>query len=218
MQRLRHALITSVLVAIVPPLPPLPPVPLPPPPPLPPLPLVPSPPPPPPPAQLPQPPSPPVAPAPPAPSPPSAPSPPPTPPPLAHTGSEEPGPPRSRAPSSPASGPIPRPRNRQSGTKQETRSETVSAVPVAKARTRTASSAAPAVVAKKKQARVVDRIVGATKRVAKARGLSARTGAAVEDPWSDPFVLSIVGLVTLATASLGALVLYGAWRGHHLRL
>ena len=71
---------------------------------------------------------------------------------------------------------------------------------------------------KKKRAKVVDRIVGVPKRIAKARGLSARTGAAVKDPFSDPFVLSIVGLVTLATASLGALVLYGAWRGHYLRL
>lgn len=70
---------------------------------------------------------------------------------------------------------------------------------------------------KKKQAKVVDRIVGATKRVTKARGLSAKTGAAVKDPLSDPFILAIVGLVTLASASLGALVLYGVWRERFVR-
>lgn len=64
---------------------------------------------------------------------------------------------------------------------------------------------------------MVDRIVGVTKRVTKARALSAKTGTAVKDPLSDPFILAVVGLVTLASASLGALVLYGGWRERFVR-
>lgn len=61
---------------------------------------------------------------------------------------------------------------------------------------------------RKKQGGIVDGVLGATKRVTKkAQGLGARTGAAVKDPLSDPFIL-VVGLLTLASASLGALVLH----------
>jgi hypothetical protein len=56
---------------------------------------------------------------------------------------------------------------------------------------------------------VADPIVGAAKAVVKkAQGLTARVGAAVEENvFADPFVLVIVGLMTLAFALLGTLVL-----------
>jgi hypothetical protein len=74
------------------------------------------------------------------------------------------------------------------------------------------------VVAKKKQAGIVDRVRGVTKSIAKnGHGLSARTAAVVKDPLSDPFILVIVGLATLASAFLGTLVLYRVSREYLLR-
>jgi hypothetical protein len=60
-----------------------------------------------------------------------------------------------------------------------------------------------------KRQSIADPIVAAAKAVVKkAKGLTAGIGAAVEDnPFSDPFVLLIVGLMTLAFALLGTLVL-----------
>jgi hypothetical protein len=57
--------------------------------------------------------------------------------------------------------------------------------------------------------RVADPIMGAAKAVVKkAKAVPAAVGAAVEDnPFSDPFVLVVVGLLTLAFALLGTLVL-----------
>lgn len=57
--------------------------------------------------------------------------------------------------------------------------------------------------------RLTDPVLGAAKAVVKkAKALPAAIGAAVEDnPFSDPFVLVIVGLLTLAFALLGTLVL-----------
>jgi hypothetical protein len=50
----------------------------------------------------------------------------------------------------------------------------------------------------------VDRVAGAVKRATKkVRPLAATAGAAVDD-----FILLVVGLVTLASALLGGLVLY----------
>jgi hypothetical protein len=71
---------------------------------------------------------------------------------------------------------------------------------------------------KRKQAGIVDRILGATKSITKkGHGLSARTSAAVRDPFSDPVILVVVGLLTLASAFLGTLVLYRLSREHLLR-
>ncbi len=41
----------------------------------------------------------------------------------------------------------------------------------------------------------------------KVRELPGRLGAAADDPFSDPFVLIIIGLLTLSTAALGTLLL-----------
>jgi hypothetical protein len=60
-----------------------------------------------------------------------------------------------------------------------------------------------------KRQSIADPLVVAAKAVVKkAKGLTASIGAAVEDnPFSDPFVLLIVGLMTLAFALIGTLVL-----------
>jgi hypothetical protein len=60
-----------------------------------------------------------------------------------------------------------------------------------------------------KRQSIADPLVVAAKAVVKkAKGLTAGIGAAVEDnPFSDPFVLLIVGLMTLAFALIGTLVL-----------
>jgi hypothetical protein len=51
-------------------------------------------------------------------------------------------------------------------------------------------------------------IVDATGALArKVREIPDRIGAALDDPFSDPFVLIIIGLLTLTTAALGTLVL-----------
>jgi hypothetical protein len=83
------------------------------------------------------------------------------------------------------------------------------------ARGRNASSNDRVAAEKKKQAGIVGPVLGATKGITNhAQGLSARTGAALKDPLSDPFILVIVGLSTLASAFLGALVLYRLSREH----
>jgi hypothetical protein len=65
----------------------------------------------------------------------------------------------------------------------------------------------------KKRKAVVDGVVGAAKGVAKKAGtLRANAGEKVDDP-----VLAIVGLLTVASASLGAFVLYRLSRRHALR-
>jgi hypothetical protein len=82
---------------------------------------------------------------------------------------------------------------------------------------RSASSKAPAPADKKKQGDGVGRVLGATKDIAKnVQGLGARTAAAVKDPLSDPFIV-VIGLLTLASAFLGAVVLYRVSKEHLLR-
>lgn len=71
-----------------------------------------------------------------------------------------------------------------------------------------------------KRASVIDRVAGAVKGVTKnARKVTATVGAAVQpdDPLSNPFVLAIVGLLTLSSALLGTLVLVRVARGQRLR-
>jgi hypothetical protein len=67
--------------------------------------------------------------------------------------------------------------------------------------------------AEKKREGVVGGVAGAVKGVSnKARALRASAGAAVGD-----FTLVVVGLLTLASAILGSLVLYRLSRQHLLR-
>lgn len=80
-------------------------------------------------------------------------------------------------------------------------------------------SSDPAATGKAKRVSVIAQVVGAAKGVTtKAQALSSRIVRAVEDePFSDPFVRVILGLLTLSSAVLGALVLFRLSRAHLLR-
>jgi hypothetical protein len=80
----------------------------------------------------------------------------------------------------------------------------------------------PGAASNEKRASVVERVVGVVKGVSEnARKVTKKIGSAVipdpDDPLSDPFVLAIVGLLTLTSALLGALVLFRFARGQPLR-
>jgi hypothetical protein len=229
--------VCGAAAAALPPPPPLPPPPvLPPPPPLPPLPPLPlpPPPPPPPPPPLPPPPAPVPPPAPQPPPPPPAAPPPPAPPP---PSSPPPAPPPSPAPEEPSSPggasppPPPGPPSAGSGSQAST--------PAARTRSRRLASSADSLfvatddsvrrtfgiaapwrrtsarvpVAQKTQKRSssTSGVLGAATSLPRT---AARTGDAATGALSDPWVLSIVGLLTLASAALGTLVLYRLRRDH----